>query len=130
VALLTTVIATPVVIAMEGVALGTGGVGVVFNLVYDKVLSSEARKHIRIMMLAGAKINKISDHISKLLKDNHVSDDEFTLILSELDQFNQMKDEIRTRTKTKIDDETKQSLIKEGKEQTVEQFNNMFGKTH
>jgi hypothetical protein len=77
VALLTTVIATPVVIAMEGVALGTGAISVAFNSVCDKVLSTKARKHIRIMMLAEAKINTISDHISKALKDNHVSDDEF-----------------------------------------------------
>jgi hypothetical protein len=49
--------------------------------------------------------------------------------MSELNKFNQMKDEIRTKTKTKIDDETKHSLIKQGKEQAVEQFRNMFGKT-
>jgi hypothetical protein len=125
VALLTTVIATPVVIEMERVALGTGGISAVFNLVYDKVLSLKARKHFRIIMLAEAKTNTISDHISKALKDNHVSDDEFTLILSELHKFSQMKDEIRTKTKTKIDDETKRSLIKQGKEQAVEQFKNM-----
>jgi hypothetical protein len=47
VALLSTVIATPVVIAMEGVALGTGGISVAFNLVCDKVLSLKARKHIQ-----------------------------------------------------------------------------------
>jgi hypothetical protein len=82
------------------------------------------------MMLAVAKINTISDHVLRALNDNHVSDDELTPILSELDKFNQMKDEIRTKTKTKIDDETKQSLIKQGKEQAVEQFKNMFGRTH
>jgi hypothetical protein len=43
VALLTTVIATPVVIAMEGVALGTGVISVAFTLVCDKVLSITAR---------------------------------------------------------------------------------------
>jgi hypothetical protein len=60
VALLTTVIATPVVIAMEGAALGTGAISVAFNLVCDKVLSIKARMHIRIMMLAESKINTIS----------------------------------------------------------------------
>jgi hypothetical protein len=128
VALLTTVIATPVVIAMAGVTLGTGAISVAFNLVCNKVLSIKARKHIRIMMLAELKINTISDHISKALKDNHVSNDEFSLIMSELTKFNQMKNEIRTKTKTKLDDETKQSLNKQGKEQAVEQFKNMFGK--
>jgi hypothetical protein len=86
VAVLTTVIATPVVIAMEGVALGTGAISVEFNLVCDKVLSLKARKHIRIMMLAEAEINTISDHVSKVLRDNHVSDNEFSLIMSELDK--------------------------------------------
>jgi hypothetical protein len=128
VALLTTVITAPVVIAMEAVALRTGATSIVFNLVCDKVLSIKARKHIRLMMLAESKMNTISDHISKALKDNHVSDDEFSLIMSQLTKFNQMKDEIRT--KTKIDDETKQSLIKQGKEQAVEQFKSMFVKTH
>jgi hypothetical protein len=85
----------------------------------------EARKHIRIMMLAESKINTISDHISRAVRDNHVSDEEFSLIM-----FNQMKDGIRTKTKIKIDDETKQSLIKPGKEPAVEQFKNIFGKTN
>lgn len=40
-----------------------------------------------------------------------------------------MKEEIRTKTKSKIDDETKQLLIKQGKEQADERFKNMFGKT-
>lgn len=54
VAILSTTIATPVVIAMEGVALRTGGMSIVFNLICDKVLSSKAWKHIGIMMLAEA----------------------------------------------------------------------------
>jgi hypothetical protein len=82
------------------------------------------------MMLAEAKISIICYHISKALKDNDVSDDEFTFTLSELEKFNRMKDEIRTKTKTRIDDETKQSLIKQGKKQAVEQFKNMFRKMH
>jgi hypothetical protein len=130
IAVLSKVIPTPVEIAMERVALETGGINVAFNLVCDKVLSSKARKHIRIVMLAEAKFNTVNDHISKALKDNNLAGDEFSLILSELTEFNQMKNEIRRKTKTKIDDETKLSLIKQGKKQAVEQFKNMFGKTH
>jgi hypothetical protein len=59
------------------------------------------------MMLVEANINAISDHISKPLTDNHVSHDKFSLMPSELPKFNQMKDEIRTKTMTKIDDKTK-----------------------
>jgi hypothetical protein len=75
VALLTTTVVTPIVIVMEGVAFASGGLSIVFNLQCDKVLSSKARKNIRIMMLAEAKINTISDHISKALKDNHILDE-------------------------------------------------------
>ena len=46
VALLTTVIATPIVIAMEGVALSAGGLSVASNLICDKVLSTMTKKHL------------------------------------------------------------------------------------
>jgi hypothetical protein len=72
VALLTTVIASPVVLGMEGVALGTGAISVVFNLVCDKVLSLKARKHIRIMMLAESKINTTVCELPKTSKGGQV----------------------------------------------------------
>jgi hypothetical protein len=65
VALLTTIIATPVVIAMEGAALSAGRLSVTFNLICDKVLSSKAKKHLQVKMLAESKLNTINDHISK-----------------------------------------------------------------
>ena len=129
IALLSTIIATPVVMAMEGVAIGAGGLSVAGNLICNKVLSSKAKKHLQIKLLAESKLNKINDHVSKALKDSLISDEEFTLILSELEKFYELKQEIRSKTKSKIDDETKQSLIKQGKEQAVEQFRNMFGKS-
>jgi hypothetical protein len=41
-----------------------------------------------------------------------------------------MKKESRTKTKTKIDDETKQSSMKQGKEQILNSSKKMFGKTY
>ena len=129
VALLTTVIATPIVIAMEGAALSAGGFSVASNLICDKVIASKTKKHLQVMTLAESKLNTINDHISKALKDGYISDDEFTLILSELDKFYKMRDEIRSKTTTKIDDDTKKSLILEGKNKAIEEFQNMFGGT-
>ena len=71
-------------------------------------------------------MNTINDHISKALKDGYISDEEFTLLLSELDKFYKMRDEIRSKTTTKIDAETKESLILEGKNKAIEEFQNMF----
>ena len=76
-------------------------------------------------MLAESKLNTTNDHISKALKDGYISDEEFTLILSQLDKFYNMRDEIRSKT-TKTDAETKESLIMEGKNKAIEDFQNMF----
>jgi hypothetical protein len=60
------------------------------------------------------------------LKDNEISHEEFTLILFEIDKYNQLKEDIRSKTKTKLDEETKESLIKLGKEKAIEEYSNMF----
>jgi hypothetical protein len=90
VTLLTTVIATPIVIAMEGIVSGAGGLSATGNSICDKVLSFKAKKHHQVMTLAQSKLSTISDHISKVLKDNEISNDEFPLILSEIDKYNQI----------------------------------------
>jgi hypothetical protein len=59
VALLTTVIATPVVRAMEGAALSAGGLSVTFNLICDKVLSSKAKKHLQSMFAGHNIVNNV-----------------------------------------------------------------------
>ena len=82
IALLTTVVAGPVVMIIEGVALASGGLSVASNLISHKVLANKTKKHLQIQMLAEAKLNTVNDHISKALKDGFISDDEFTLILT------------------------------------------------
>ena len=123
--LLSTIIAAPITIAMEGVALLTGALSIIGSQVNQK-LEMKAQKHDRIKVLADSKLNTISDHISKALKDNHVSDEEFSLILSEQTKFNDFKEQIRSNVKTKIDEQTKQSLINQGKEDAMKSFQNML----
>ena len=105
VSLLTTIVAAQVVIGMEAVALVTGVLSIIGKQVNRK-LSMKAQKHEMIKVLAEAKLNTINDHISKALKDDRISDDEYSLILSELEKFIQMKEEIRTKMKASIADET------------------------
>ena len=84
------------------------------------------RKHNQIQILAESKLNTILDHISVALRDDIISDCEFTLILSELDKYTKMKEEIRHGTKKKIDDATRESLIKQGKDLAISEFQNML----
>ena len=112
---------------MEGLALGAGALSASFNLISDKVLAAKAKKHYQIMAVGQAKLNTISDHISVELKDNMISDGEFKLVLSEVEKYNQMKENIRSDIKTKIDEEIKKNLIKQGKEAAIKEFTDMFG---
>ena len=83
-------------------------------------------------MLAESKLNTISDHISKALIDGQISDEEYSLVFSELEKFNKIRDEIRTKIRS-MDEETKQALIAEGcakgREDAITSFQNMFGKS-
>ena len=58
-----------------------------------------------------------------------MTDEEYSMILSELDKFNSMKEEIRSKIKIGIDEQTKQSLINQGKEEAIKSFRNMFEKS-
>ena len=89
--LLSTVIAAPAVIAIEGVALLTGLLSITgkYNV---KKFTSKAEKHGKIKTIASAKLDTITSHVSKALSDNKVIDEEFRLILEELEKYKVMKD--------------------------------------
>ena len=54
-------------------------------------------------MLAIAKLNTVHGHISKAVEDCHVSDEEYKLILDEVEKYRTMKEEIRhTHTHTHL----------------------------
>ena len=92
-----------------------------------KKMILKAEKHEKIKMLAGAKLNTINDHISKALKDEKISDEEYSLILSESAKFEEMKKEIRSKIRVKMGEETKQNFIDTGRKEAVDNFQSMYG---
>ena len=94
VGLLTTIIATPVAVGLQAGAIVCGllGAGGIF---IGRRLGVKARKHDQIRVLAESKLNIIAERISTALTDDKVSEEEFRLILSEVDKYDQMKAEIR-----------------------------------
>src|ERR1043165_934524 len=101
---LSTVVAVPVVIAMEGIAI----VAFVLRFIggrVNKKLTPKSEKHEKIRTLAEAKLNTISGYISKALEDDGISDDEYCLILHEFEKYNEMKKEIRSELKVSVDEE-------------------------
>ena len=71
VGLLSTVIAAPVVVALEAAALACGLAGIAGKYVSRRLLV-KARKHDEIRVLALSKLNSITDVISNALRDGHI----------------------------------------------------------
>ena len=113
--LLSMVIAAPAVIAVEGVTLFTGFLSIIGEYSVKKS-TSKAEKHKKMKTIASAKLDTIASHISKALSDNKVTDEEFRLILEELEKYKVMKEEVRSKTKKKIAAETEETLIERGRQ--------------
>ena len=80
-------------------------------------------------MLASSKLDTIASHISKALMDNYVSDEEFKLIMEELNKYKAMKEEIRSNTRKRIKEEEEQSLIERGRQEARESFRKLVEKS-
>ena len=74
-------------------------------------LQAKARKHDLIRGLPESKLNTIADHISVALNDDKITEEEFCLILSEIDKYNQMKAEIRGRQKQSLSEDEKKNRL-------------------
>ena len=125
--LLSTVIAAPAVIAIEGVALFTGFLSIIGKYSVKKS-TSKAEKHKKIKTIASTKLDTISLHISKALSDNKITDEEFQLILEELEKYKVMKEEVRSKTTKKIAVEMEETLIERGRQEARESFRNLVEK--
>ena len=67
-------------------------------------MTAKTRKHDQIRTLADVKLNTIDEYISKAIEDGDISHEEFVLINSELKKFNEMKEKIRAKTSTKLEE--------------------------
>ena len=123
------VIATPAVIAIEGVALFTGFLSIIGKYSVKKS-TSKAQKHEKIKTIASTKLDTIDSHVSKALSNNKVTDEEFRLILEELEKYKVMKEEVTTKTKKNIATETEETLIERGRQEARESFRKLVEKNN
>ena len=91
---------------------------------------SKAEKHEKIKTIASTKLDTIVSHVSKALSDNKVTDEEFPLILEELEKYKVMKEEVRSKTKKKIATETEETLIERGGQEARNSFRKMVEKNN
>ena len=98
VGLLSTIIAAPIVVALEAAAVACGFAGIAGKYISRRLLV-KAKKHDEIRVLALSKLNSITNVISNALRDGRISPEEFKLVLDEMDKYGLMKAKIREKTR-------------------------------
>lgn len=125
VGLLSTIVAAPIVLALEIGALVCGALGVAGKLA-SRQLAMKVKKHDELRVLAESKLNTIMDHVSAALQDGRISDVEFRLVVDEVAKYHQMKKDIRAKVATALDAETKKSLILKGRDEARAEFSKLM----
>ena len=110
------IFAGPLLIALETTAGVCSALGIACKFM-SKPLQLKAKKHNEIRVLAESKINTVSSLVSKALTDNKISDEEFNLIMSELNKYNALKANIQSQLKGQLSltDAEKKELIRKAK---------------
>ena len=127
VVLLSTGVGAPFALALGISGAVTGAISLIGNI-FSKKAMTKAEKHLKIKTLAMAKLDTIASHISKALMDDFVSNEEFNLIMEELNKYKALKEEIRNNTKKKLKTEEEESLIEKGRQEARESFRKLVEK--
>ena len=127
--LLATGVGSPFALALGISGVVTGAVSLIGNI-FSKKATTKAEKHLKIKTLAVAKLDTIATHISKAMMDNFISDEEFKLIMEEMDKYKALKEDIRNNTKKKLKTEEEESLIERGRQEARESFRKLVEKNH
>ena len=101
VGLLATVIAAPIVIGLESAAPACGLASIGGKFLSRKMACKE-KKHAEIAQIEVAKLNTIHSLVSRAMVDGFISDDEFRFIISDIEKYNKLKEEIRTKANKRL----------------------------
>ena len=125
--LLSTGVGAPFALALGISGVVTGAISLIGSI-FSKKATTKAEKHLKIKTLATAKLDTIASHISKAMMDDFVSDEEFKLIMEEMNKYKEMKEEVRNNTKKKLKTEEEESLIEKGRQEARESFRKLVEK--
>ena len=125
--LLSTGVGAPFALALGISGVVTGAISLIGNI-FSKKATTKAEKHLKIKTLATAKLNTIATHVSKAMMDDFISDEEFKLIMEEMEKYKALKEEVRSNTKKKLKTEEEESLIERGRQEARESFRKLVEK--
>ena len=125
--LLSTGVGAPFALALGISGAITGAISLIGNI-FSKKATTKAEKHLKIKTLAMAKLDTIASHVSKAMMDDFISDEEFKLIMEEMNKYKTLKEEVRNNTKKKLKAEEEESLIEKGRQEARESFRRLVEK--
>ena len=125
--LLSTGVGAPFALALGISGVVTGAISLIGNI-FSKKATTKAEKHLKIKTLAMAKVDTIASHVSKAMMDDFISDEEFKLIMEEMNKYKTLKEEVRNNTKKKLKTEEEESLIEKGRQEARESFRRLVEK--
>ena len=125
--LLSTGVGAPFALALGISGVVTGAISLIGNI-FSKKATTKAEKHLKIKTLAMAKLDTIASHVSKAMMDDFISDEEFKLIMEEMNKYKALKEEVRSNTKKKLKTEEEKSLIERGRQEARESFRRLVEK--
>ena len=125
--LLGTGVGAPFALALGISGAITGVVSLIGNI-FSKKATTKAEKHLKIKTLAMAKLDTIASHVSKAMMDDFISDEEFKLIMEEMNKYKALKEEVKNNTKKKLKTEEEESLIEKGRQEARESFRRLVEK--
>ena len=125
--LLATGVGAPIALGLGIGGAAAGALSLIGNI-FSKKATTKAEKHLKIKTLATAKLDTIASHISKALTDDYISNEEFNLIMEEMNKYKALKEEIRNNTKEKLKMEEEESLIEKGRQEARESFRKLVEK--
>ena len=127
--LMSTGVGAPFALALGISGVVTGAISLIGNF-FSKKATTKAEKHLKIKTLATAKLDTIASHVSKAMMDDFISDEEFKLIMEEMEKYKALKEEIRNNTKKKLKTEEEESLIERGRQEARESFRRLVEKNN
>ena len=120
-------VGAPFALALGISGVVTGAISLIGNI-FSKKATTKAEKHLKIKTLATAKLDTIASHVSKALIDDFISNEEFNLVMEEMNKYKTLKEEVRNNTKKKLKTEEEESLIEKGRQEARESFRRLVEK--
>ena len=78
-------------------SVATGVLGVISTGI-SKLMLKKVEKHQQIKLIAAAKLSSVNGLVSRALQDGNISNEEYQIILQEMESYRNHKSQIRNRT--------------------------------